>query len=127
MLKTVITRAAFVAAICWLSIPGYALADGVKRAVKIPSGDLAAALQLLVKQSGAELVYRPEQVRGVTTRGVDGEYSTEEAVTRLLEGTALTVSTDATGAMLIAAPLLPGKQTTESAPPAANAGSESEV
>jgi iron complex outermembrane receptor protein len=104
MLKTIMSRSAIIAMACALSFSAYAMADSAKRAIHIPSGDLAAALELLAKQSGSDLVYRPDQVRGLKTRGVNGELSTEEAVTRLLEGTPLLLSVDSTGAMLIALP-----------------------
>lgn len=105
MPKTVKVRSAFVAVVCSIALAISAQADALKQAIDIPAGELAAALKLLAKQSGADLVYRPEQVQGLQTSGVKGELSIEEAVTKLLEGTALRLSTDATGAMLIAAPL----------------------
>ncbi len=104
MLKTVMTRSTIIALACALSLPAFAMADGAKRAIHIPSGELGAALELLAKQSGTDLVYRPDQVQGFRTRGVEGELSTEEAVMRLLEGTPLSLSVDASGAMLIALP-----------------------
>lgn len=105
MPKIVKVRSAFVAVACSIALAMSAQADALKQAIDIPAGELAAALKLLAKQSGADLVYRPEQVQGLQTGGVKGELSIEEAVTKLLEGTALRLSTDATGAMLIAAPL----------------------
>lgn len=104
MLKTLITRSAILTFACSLSISTCAMADGAKRSIHIPSGDLAVALELLAKQSGAELVYRPDQVQGFKTDGIEGEVSTEEAVTKLLKGTPLTLSVDSSGAMLIALP-----------------------
>jgi iron complex outermembrane receptor protein len=104
-------RAVFVATLCVVLCPSLALADSpVARAdpaqqrIDIPAGDLGAALEYLSTRSGAGLVYRPDQVKGVKTRGVHGALSPEEAVKQLLEGTGLEVSTDSTGAMLIAAP-----------------------
>jgi iron complex outermembrane recepter protein len=104
MLKTVMSRSAIIALACALSLSAHAMADGTKHAIHIPSGELAVALELLAKQSGTDLVYRPDQVAGFRTGGIAGELSTEEAVTRLLKGTPLTLSTDSTGAMLIALP-----------------------
>ena len=104
MLKTAMSRSAIIAFACSLSLSAYAMADEAKRAIHIPSGELSVALELLAKQSGTDLVYRPDQVEGFRTGGVDSELSTVEAVTRLLEGTPLVLSTDSTGAMLIALP-----------------------
>jgi tetratricopeptide (TPR) repeat protein len=80
-----------------------ALADQ-RRQIDVPAGELIAALKALTQQSGVDLVYRSEQLEGLSTQGVSGEFSPQEAVTRLLEGTALTVKTDPSGAMLIALP-----------------------
>lgn len=98
-------RCTLFAAICSASLAANAMADGVKHLVKIPAGDLTTALELLIKQSGSDIVYRPEQVRGLRTKGASGDLSTEEALVLLLQGTALASSTDPSGAVLIAAPL----------------------
>jgi len=73
-------------------------------AIDIPSGDLANALETLARQTGANLVYRPEQVTGIKTTGLKGELTATEAVSRLIKGTSLTLSTNAAGALLIAEP-----------------------
>ena len=72
----------------------------------IPAGDLSVALQSLTKQTGIELVYQSEAIKGVKTKGVSGTLSPVDALTKLLEGTGLKLNTDSTGAMLIAAPQL---------------------
>jgi iron complex outermembrane recepter protein len=89
---------------CCLSSVSVALADAPQRPINIPAGDLNTALELLSKQSGTELVFRPEQVKGLKTKGVHGTLSVPEAIKKLLVGTGLELSTDSTGAMLIAAP-----------------------
>jgi iron complex outermembrane recepter protein len=118
MLKSARVRSALIALVCSLSLSAQAWADGAKRAISIPSGDLGTALALLAKQAGADLVYRPEQVQGLKTRGVEGELSTEDAVKRLLEGTSLVLSVDSTGALLIALPppAAQAKPTADAAP-----------
>src|ERR1700726_3412603 len=70
----------------------------------IPAGDLWIALETLAKQTGAEIVYQIEQVRGLRTKGVSGNLSAEEAARRLIEGTPLVLRVDSSGAMLIALP-----------------------
>lgn len=103
MLKNVTIRATLLALTCTLPIAAYALAEAPKQ-VDIPAGELSQALLQLSKQYGADLVYRPEQVHGLRTQGAHGELTTEQAATRLLEGTRLEVRTDPSGAMLIAPP-----------------------
>src|SRR6266850_294126 len=82
------------------AINGYAIADAPKQAINIPGGDLGSALELLAKQSGADIVYRPEQVKDLKTPGAKGNLTTREAVDTLLSGTSLSVATDSSGAIL---------------------------
>src|SRR5687767_15396770 len=68
---------------------------------QVPGGDLKDALAAYVRQAGVQLVYREDDVRGLTTAGVRGTLSIEEALSRLLAGTSLTVQRDASGAIAI--------------------------
>lgn len=113
-------RRVLAVALAMASLTGHA-ADTT--AVDIPSGDLAAALEAYAKQTGLELVFRADQLKGLRTRGVQGVLSPQDAITRLLEGTNLRLQQDqATGAMVIAPnrPLETGSRTSrsEGAPPA---------
>ena len=103
MIKSETARSILLVALCSLLIGAYAVADAPKRAINIPAGDLGSALQLLAKQSGADIVYRPEQVKGLRTEGVSGNLSTRQALDVLLKGTMLTLRTDSSGAILITA------------------------
>src|SRR5258708_21278570 len=105
MLMKVTIRAIVLLFTSTLSIAAYAHADAPKH-VDIPGGDLSQALLRLSKQYGADLVYRPEQVYGLKTHGAHGELTTEQAVTRLLQGTQLELSIDSSGTMLIAPPVV---------------------
>jgi iron complex outermembrane recepter protein len=104
VLKAVAMRVALISFCCFLSLSAHARADDAKHTVNIPAGDLPVALDLLAKQSGADLVYRPEQVRGFKTQGARGDFSAHDAVMLLLKGTPLELRTDPSGAMLIASP-----------------------
>jgi len=92
-----------IACACSLSISAHVIADA--KPINIPPGDLIVALESLAKQTGAELVYKPAELKGLRTRGVSGTLEPQAAVIKLLEGTPLALHTDSTGAMLIAAPL----------------------
>jgi len=74
---------------------------GAPTKVDVPAGELATALDTLAKQAGVEFIYSAEKLRGIHTNGVRGEYTAEEAVTKLLEGTNLHVTVHASGALLI--------------------------
>jgi outer membrane receptor protein involved in Fe transport len=71
-------------------------------AFDVPAGDLSSALNTLAKQSGTNLVYRADQLKGRQTTGVKGATSTEQALETLLRGSGFKASRDAvTGAVLI--------------------------
>jgi iron complex outermembrane recepter protein len=74
------------------------------RDFNIPPGELAPALESLAKETGLELIFQPEALKGIRTRGVTGNLSPQEAVARLIDGTRLIIRTNAAGAMLIVAP-----------------------
>ncbi len=76
----------------------------IRRAVSVPAGDLIAALESLARQTDANLIYQPQQLRGLRTQGVSGTLTVLEAVKVLVRGTRLKVSFDvSSGAMLISA------------------------
>lgn len=97
--KSALRVAATVAAI--LGMTSYAMAES-PRQINVPAGDLLSALKTIAMQADVELVFQPEQLKGLRTNGVSGSLSTQEAVKKLLQGTGLQVSTDAAnGAMMI--------------------------
>lgn len=113
MLKSLMFKSGLAAFACSISICAYAMADTPKQ-VDVPAGDLASALEMISKQAGVELVFNPEQLRGLSTKGVTGKLSSQDAVKKLIEGTPLQLRTDnATGAMMIGtpAPVAPPKST----------------
>jgi len=94
-------KSGLVAFACSISVCAFAVAETPK-SIDVPAGSLGAALDLISKQAGVELIFRPEQVEGLHTNGVTGSLSAHEAVKKLLEGTQLQVRSDeATGAMMI--------------------------
>lgn len=71
------------------------------RTFDIPPGDLNAALATYIRQSGVQLIYRADDVRGMTTAGVRGSMSAEVALDQLLAGTSVRVVRDSTGAVVL--------------------------
>ena len=69
--------------------------------INIPAGELVTALDTLARQSGAQFVYRADQLQGLRTPGVQGAKSAQEAVDRLLRGSPFMAQRDAAGAMVI--------------------------
>ncbi|MFL6586679.1 MAG: TonB-dependent receptor domain-containing protein [Luteimonas sp.] len=82
----------------------------------VPAGDLATALDAFARQSGVQLVYRADQLRGARTRGIDAGLSPQQALDRLLQGSGFVAQRDADGAVLVVPqPLL--AQTGRATPP----------
>jgi outer membrane receptor protein involved in Fe transport len=77
-------------------------ADGTRKNYTLPSGDAAATLKAFSQQSGEQIVYPVEAVRGVQTKPVTGDLTAREALQRMVQGTDLTVVEDAkTGALAV--------------------------
>jgi iron complex outermembrane receptor protein len=53
----------------------------------VPGGDLAAALNTYIQQSGVQLVYMDNDVRGHKSRGAKGDYTENAALAEILQGT----------------------------------------
>ncbi len=68
----------------------------------LPAEDADASLERFAEQSGAQIVFLTEQVRGTTTQAVVGRFTAREALERMIAGTALTISEDEkTGAFVV--------------------------
>jgi iron complex outermembrane recepter protein len=81
----------------------YASADAPTK-VDIPAGYLVTSLESLARQSGCEFLYTADQLKGVRTAGVSGEYTPEDAIKKLLEGTRLRLTVHESGALVITLP-----------------------
>ncbi|MBS0214121.1 MAG: TonB-dependent receptor [Proteobacteria bacterium] len=80
--------------------------------LEIPAGDLATALDAYARQSGAQLVYRADQLKGAHSPGVHDQPASPQALDALLAGSGFRAQRDASGAVLIV-PI----PTTKPAPP----------
>jgi outer membrane receptor protein involved in Fe transport len=77
-------------------------ADTPRRTFNLPSDDAVKTLRQFTEQSGEQIVYPVDQVRGVRTNAVSGEMGAREALEEMLKGTALTVDQDEkTGALAV--------------------------
>src|SRR5687767_11910816 len=68
---------------------GYAQAPRIT--FNVPPGDAAVSLRLLAEQSGQDIVFPAEAVKGVRTNAVRGEFTTRAAIEALVAGTPLIV------------------------------------
>lgn len=80
-----------------------AVAQGPRREFRVPAGDAAATLAEFARQSGEQIVYLVDNVRGQRTRAVTGEFASFSALQRMLGDSGLIAMRDpATGAMTVA-------------------------
>ena len=78
-----------------------ASAQGADFNFDIPAGDLKAALDAYVKQTGQQIVFKSDDVKGKTTPGVHGSLSDQQALDALLKGTGLQLRRDDSGAVVV--------------------------
>jgi iron complex outermembrane receptor protein len=88
------------ALVCTLALAASA-AHAQSREFDVAAGDLKAALDAYIAQAGVQLLYKVDDIKGLSTKGLKGALTPEEALTRLLEGTRLKVRRDASGAIAI--------------------------
>jgi len=67
----------------------------------VPGGDLKSALNVYAKQARVALIVSADVVKGVQTRGVQGDLPAEAALSRILAGTGLVTHHHSSGAVTI--------------------------
>src|ERR1700704_593265 len=87
------------ATVCVIAIVAPAQAQNQR--FQIASGDLGQALDAYVHQSGRQVIYRVDDVRGVHSPGVQGEMPAADALAALLSGTGFSSRSDSSGAVAI--------------------------
>ena len=105
------------AALAWLALCGTAQAAARTQHFRIPAGALDDALCAYARQSGMQLLYRPELVARRRSPGLDGEFSAEGALARLLRDSGLQAEAVAPGTFVLhRAPPAPARATAPLAP-----------
>lgn len=86
------------AAVTVALISASAYAEDGKHHFDIPAQPLASALQALAAQSGAAMLYAEQSAAGKTSQSIKGDYTVEEAIHKLLNGSGLiySIGTDGT-------------------------------
>ncbi len=67
----------------------------------MPAQTLAQSLNDVARQTGANILFAPDAVRGIGARALDGAMSAREAVARLITGTDLEVVADGSGGLIV--------------------------
>ena len=76
-------------------------AQGADFNFDIPAGELKSALDAYIKQTGQQIVYKSEDVKGKTSPGAHGTLSDQQALDALLKGTGLQLRRDESGAVVV--------------------------
>jgi len=92
-------------------------AKATQRRIDIPAGDLVTGLDALAAQSGTQLLYRADQLKGVRTRGVHGNVSPDEALKKLLSGSGYDIHRDASSGAVVIVKADPQEPAAKPAPP----------
>lgn len=77
-----------------LALPFAAQAADAKKTFDVPAGDASETLKRFAQQAGQQVVYPANEVRGVRTAAVQGEFTVRDGIGRLLAGTELRVTFD---------------------------------
>jgi iron complex outermembrane receptor protein len=78
-----------------------AAAAAAEKSVTIPSEDLKTALLDYIKQSRIELIFDPDQLRGLHSQAISGTYAPADALALMLQDTGTVAIRDTTGAFVI--------------------------
>jgi iron complex outermembrane recepter protein len=93
-------------------------ADHVRRSFDIPAGDAVASLKRFAAQAGEQVLYSPDDVGGIETQSVRGEYAPIAALERMLHGTPLRARHDEKAKAIAITSAVPSRRSPEAAVPA---------
>jgi len=93
-------KSVFLGTVCAITVATAVFAQTIN--FDIGAGDLKTALDAYIRQSGVQLIYRVDEIRGLSTRGTHGTLLPDAALQQLLQGTGLVVHQDTSGALVVA-------------------------
>nr|WP_295110734.1 TonB-dependent receptor [uncultured Caulobacter sp.] len=80
---------------------GVAAAQSRPVRVQMPTQPMDRAIEQLAKQSGVDILFTADSVKGLQAPGLSGEYDAETALRRLVQGSPLVVTHDSAGALIV--------------------------
>jgi TonB-dependent receptor len=80
---------------------GMATAQSRPVHVQLPALPMDRALEQLAKQSGTDILFTQDAVKGLRAPSLSGDFDAESAVRRLVQGTPLIVTQDSAGALIV--------------------------
>ena len=99
MLRSVLSRLAFGASALVLAAPAYAQLS--QATFDVPAGDMRQAVDAWSAQSGRQVLYRVDDLKGQMSPGVKGAVPADQALAQILGGGGLAVRQDPSGAVAI--------------------------
>src|SRR3954452_9704022 len=99
MIRQLAGALATAAATVALAVPVHA--QGQTREYHIAAGSLQSALDAWARQSGRQIIYRIDEIRGAVSLGTSGILSADAALSALLSGSGFGARPDASGAVAI--------------------------
>ena len=100
--------------------------EPARKAFNVPTADAAISLRLFAEQAGQEIIYPVEDVKGVTTNAVKGDFTAREAIERLVAATDLVVAQSKTTGALAVSRKISDSNSQRTEPPAAPDHSKSQ-
>lgn len=91
-----------------LVLPSLAYAEKQVQAYNIPAGPLEQVLGRYAQAAGAPISLQSQQLRGLTSPGINGTYTVLEGFAQVLRGTGLTVHNSDDGYVLQKVPVSAG-------------------
>lgn len=126
--KTFWAATAAAAAFSVVSPEAHAQAQSVSMpAISVESQDLGGALRTLARQTGSQIIFDPAIVQGLRAPSVEGVYSPEQAIRRMIAGSGLTYRATGADTYVILAQASAPPQSQRGAEPSAPAGAENEI
>jgi hypothetical protein len=91
-----------VVAVCLACVFAADASESRRKPYALPAGEAPLALNQFAEQSGEQVIFLLNQVKGVRTNAVNGRFTAREAIERLVADTGLRVVADQqTGAFMI--------------------------
>src|SRR3954468_22478440 len=87
-------RALYVSVLAFTLTSSLLAQRAAEKNFNVPGGDATTTLPRFVEQAGEQLAYLVDNVRGEKTNPVNGQFTTRQALTRMLAGTNLVASED---------------------------------
>ncbi|MEY3608418.1 MAG: hypothetical protein RLZZ447_1206, partial [Verrucomicrobiota bacterium] len=105
VMKPLLSPVSTVAVAAWsvaCAVPPVQAGEAARKSYDIEAGDAVSTLKRFANDSGRQVMFLVDAVRGVKTNPVRGEYTVREALTRLVADTGLIVAEDSqSGALMV--------------------------